>query len=149
MSRRCDALPIGGLRHPQARRAAGRRHSRPLWRIGFLLPDGVRRYVRQGRGIWARLSRGRGRGPAKCRDRVGGVADAVLGDETGILVPPSVESISQAIAELAADRGLRAILAAGASARPRPSWERCAATTYGLFYAGNRTSVGRAIGTVA
>jgi phosphatidylinositol alpha-1,6-mannosyltransferase len=74
----------------------------------------------------------------------------VLGDETGILVPPSVESISQAIAELAADRGLRAILAAGASAHARAlSWERCAAKTYGLFYAGNRTSVGRAIGTVA
>ena len=34
---------------------------------------------------------------------VGGVPDAVLADETGILVPPSVESISQAIAELAAD----------------------------------------------
>ena len=81
---------------------------------------------------------------------VGGVPDAVLADETGILVPPSVESISQAIAELAADRGLRAILAAGASAHARAlSWERCAATTYGLAYAGNRTSAARACGTVA
>ena len=81
---------------------------------------------------------------------VGGVPDAVLGDETGILIPPSVESISQAIAELAADRGLRAILAAGASAHARAlSWERCAATTYGLAYAGKRAPVGHALGTVA
>ena len=81
---------------------------------------------------------------------VGGVPDAVLADETGILVPPSVESISQAIAELAADRGLRAILAAGASAHARAlSWERCAATTYGLANAGKRTFAARAIGTVA
>jgi phosphatidyl-myo-inositol dimannoside synthase len=81
---------------------------------------------------------------------VGGVPDAVLADETGILVPPSVESISQAIAELAADRGLRAILAAGASAHARAlSWERCAATTYGLAYAGKRAFADGAIGTVA
>ena len=73
---------------------------------------------------------------------VGGVPDAVLADETGILVPPSVESISQAIAELAADRGLRAILAAGASAHARSlSWERCAAATYGLPYAGRPVSL--------
>ena len=81
---------------------------------------------------------------------VGGVPDAVLADETGILVPPSVESISRAIAELAADRGLRAILAAGASAHARAlSWERCAATTYGLTYAGKRASADRATGITA
>ena len=81
---------------------------------------------------------------------VGGVPDAVLADETGILVPPSVESISQAIAELAADRGLRAILAAGVSAHARAlSWERCAATTYGLAYAGRRASADRATGRTA
>jgi phosphatidylinositol alpha-1,6-mannosyltransferase len=72
---------------------------------------------------------------------VGGVPDAVLADETGVLVAPSVESISQAIAELAADRGLRAILAAGASAHARSlSWERCAAATYGLAHAAKRAS---------
>jgi phosphatidylinositol alpha-1,6-mannosyltransferase len=73
---------------------------------------------------------------------IGGVPDAVLADETGILIPPSVESISQAIAELAADRGLRAILAAGASAHARSlSWERCAAATYGLAFAGRPASL--------
>jgi phosphatidylinositol alpha-1,6-mannosyltransferase len=70
---------------------------------------------------------------------VGGVADAVLAGETGILVPPSVDSISQAIADIAADGDLRSILAAGASAHARAlSWERCAATTYGLSCTGNR-----------
>ena len=39
---------------------------------------------------------------------VGGVPDAVLADETGILVPPDVESISRAITELADDDDLRA-----------------------------------------
>ena len=70
---------------------------------------------------------------------VGGVADAVLAGETGILVPPSVDSVSQAIADMAADGDLRSILAAGASAHARAlSWERCAATTYGLSCTGNR-----------
>ncbi|ANW04460.1 glycosyltransferase family 4 protein [Bradyrhizobium icense] len=81
---------------------------------------------------------------------VGGVPDAVLADETGILVPPSAESISQAIAELAADRDLRAILAAGASSHARAlSWERCAATTYGLPYTGRQASAARNIGLTA
>ena len=81
---------------------------------------------------------------------VGGVPDAVLADETGILVAPSVESISQAIAELAADRGLRAILAAGASAHARSlSWERCAAATYGLAHAVKRASSSHAGGMIA
>jgi glycosyltransferase involved in cell wall biosynthesis len=81
---------------------------------------------------------------------VGGVPDAVLADETGILASPSVASISGAIAELAADRGLRAILAAGASAHARAlSWERCAATTYGLAHAGKRTTADRVVGLTA
>jgi glycosyltransferase involved in cell wall biosynthesis len=81
---------------------------------------------------------------------VGGVPDAVLADETGVLVTPSVESISQAIAELAADRGLRAILAAGASAHARSlSWERCAAATYGLAYTVKRASPSHATGMTA
>ena len=81
---------------------------------------------------------------------VGGVPDAVLADETGILAPPSAESISEAIAELASDRGLRAILGAGASAHARAlSWERCAATTYGLAYAGRRASAGSTVGLSA
>jgi glycosyltransferase involved in cell wall biosynthesis len=80
---------------------------------------------------------------------VGGVPDAVLADETGILIPPSVESISQAIAELVADRGQRAILSAGASAHARSlSWERCAAATYSLAYAGRPASL-RATGMTA
>jgi glycosyltransferase involved in cell wall biosynthesis len=81
---------------------------------------------------------------------VGGVPDAVLADETGILVPPSVVDISEAIVDLATDRGLRAILAAGASAHARAlSWERCAATTYGLAQAGKGSSAVRATGTTA
>jgi phosphatidyl-myo-inositol dimannoside synthase len=81
---------------------------------------------------------------------VGGVPDAVLADETGVLVPPSAESISQAIAELASDRGLRAILAAGASVHAGAlSWERCAATTYGLTFARKPASAGGAIGITA
>lgn len=81
---------------------------------------------------------------------IGGVPDAVLADETGILVPPSAESISQAIAEVATDRGLRAILAAGASAHARSlSWERCAAATYGLADAGRPASLGYGNGMTA
>jgi len=63
----------------------------------------------------------------------GGVPEAVISDETGILVPPSIEDIARAIVELADDTGTRSVLAAGASAHARAlSWERCAAMTYGL-----------------
>ena len=72
------------------------------------------------------------------------------GEGFGLVYLEAVESISQAIAELAADRGLRAILAAGVSAHARAlSWERCAATTYGLAYAGRRASADRATGRTA
>lgn len=81
---------------------------------------------------------------------IGGVPDAVLADETGILVPPSVDNTSAAIEELATDRGLRAILAAGASAHARSlSWERCAAATYGLVHTGKQASASRAEGMIA
>jgi phosphatidyl-myo-inositol dimannoside synthase len=64
---------------------------------------------------------------------IGGVPDAVIADETGLLVPPSVESIARAITTLAEDIDTRSVLAAGASAHARSlSWERCAAETYGL-----------------
>jgi phosphatidyl-myo-inositol dimannoside synthase len=64
---------------------------------------------------------------------IGGVPDAVLADETGLLVPPSVEAVARAIAELAEDTDARSLLAAGASAHAAAlSWERCAAETYGL-----------------
>ncbi|MET0875822.1 MAG: glycosyltransferase family 4 protein [Tardiphaga sp.] len=64
---------------------------------------------------------------------IGGVADAVLADESGLLVPPEVNAIAGAIKELAMDTDTRSILAAGASAHARAlSWERCAAETYGL-----------------
>jgi phosphatidylinositol alpha-1,6-mannosyltransferase len=69
---------------------------------------------------------------------VGGVPDAVLADETGILVSPDIESISRAIADLAGNENLRAMLAAGASVHARNlSWERCAAATYGLSCTGD------------
>lgn len=79
----------------------------------------------------------------------GGVPEAVLSDETGILVPPSIEDIARAIAELAEDTDTRSVLAAGASAHARAlSWERCAATTYSLQRSGERT-VDAASGRIA
>jgi phosphatidyl-myo-inositol dimannoside synthase len=64
---------------------------------------------------------------------VGGVPDAVLPDQSGILVPPDIDGISAAIARFAESDDLRANLAAGALAHARNlSWERCAAATYGL-----------------
>jgi phosphatidylinositol alpha-1,6-mannosyltransferase len=71
---------------------------------------------------------------------IGGVPEAVLADETGLLVPPSVDEIARAITELAEDADTRSVLAAGASAHARAlSWERCAAETYGLPRSGRRT----------
>jgi phosphatidylinositol alpha-1,6-mannosyltransferase len=71
---------------------------------------------------------------------IGGVPEAVLGDETGLLVPPSVGDIARAITELGEDTDTRSVLAAGASAHARAlSWERCAAETYGLPRSGKRT----------
>lgn len=64
---------------------------------------------------------------------MGGVPDAVLADETGLLTEPDSTTIARAIAELAEDDNMRSILAAGALAHARTlSWERCAAETYGL-----------------
>src|SRR5258708_1379951 len=71
---------------------------------------------------------------------IGGVPDAVLADETGLLVPPSIEDIARAIAKLAEDTDTRSVLAAGASAHARAlSWERCAAETYRLSRSVKRT----------
>ncbi len=71
---------------------------------------------------------------------IGGVPDAVLADETGLLVPPSVEAIARAITTLAEDTDTRSILAAGASTHARAlSWERCAAETYGLSRSARRS----------
>jgi len=64
---------------------------------------------------------------------IGGVPEAVLADETGLLVAPSSDTIARAIAELAEDDNARSILAAGACAHARAlSWQRCAARTYRL-----------------
>jgi phosphatidylinositol alpha-1,6-mannosyltransferase len=72
---------------------------------------------------------------------IGGVADAVLDDETGLLVQPSIEDIAHAIARLAEDTGTRSVLAAGASAHARAlSWQRCAAETYRLSRPAKRTN---------
>jgi phosphatidylinositol alpha-1,6-mannosyltransferase len=71
---------------------------------------------------------------------IGGVPEAVVGDETGLLVPPSVDDIARAVTELAEDTDTRSVLAAGASAHARAlSWERCAAETYDLPRSGKRT----------
>ena len=64
----------------------------------------------------------------------------MISDETGILVPPSIDDIARAITELAEDTHTRSVLAAGASAHARAlSWERCAAKTYGLPRPGEKT----------
>jgi phosphatidylinositol alpha-1,6-mannosyltransferase len=72
---------------------------------------------------------------------IGGVPDAVLEDETGLLVSSSIEAIAGAIAELAEDTDTRSVLAAGALAHARTlSWGRCAAETYDLPRSGRRTT---------
>ncbi len=64
---------------------------------------------------------------------VGGVADAVIDNETGRLVKPSVDAISGAIAELTLDGIKRTSLGKRAWMRARAmNWERCAAATYYL-----------------
>jgi glycosyltransferase involved in cell wall biosynthesis len=64
---------------------------------------------------------------------VGGVADAVVGGESGLLVPPSADAIAQAIATLSTNEATRSTLAMEAMAHARRlSWKRCAADTYGL-----------------
>jgi glycosyltransferase involved in cell wall biosynthesis len=81
---------------------------------------------------------------------IGGVPDAVLADETGLLVPPAIEDIACAITKLAEDTDTRSILAAGASAHARAlSWERCAAETYRLSRSGRRTVENIADGLLA
>lgn len=72
-------------------------------------------------------------GLASVATEIGGVPDAVIGEESGLLVAPSVDAIARAIAVLADDRELRDRLSAGALAHAQMlSWERCAAATYGL-----------------
>jgi glycosyltransferase involved in cell wall biosynthesis len=64
---------------------------------------------------------------------IGGVPDAVLAGQSGLLVAPRVDKITHVIRQLAEDNELRARLGAGAAAHARDlSWERCAAETYGL-----------------
>jgi glycosyltransferase involved in cell wall biosynthesis len=64
---------------------------------------------------------------------IGGVGDAVAGNRTGLLVPPSTAEITQALARLASDAAARSGFAEGAIAHSRHlSWKRCAAETYGL-----------------
>jgi glycosyltransferase involved in cell wall biosynthesis len=64
---------------------------------------------------------------------VGGVADAVLHNQTGLLVPPNPEMLGVAIAEMINDGVKRMSLGKRAAARARHmSWDRCAAGTYYL-----------------
>jgi phosphatidylinositol alpha-1,6-mannosyltransferase len=66
---------------------------------------------------------------------IGGVSDAVVADEGGLLLVPNVTAIAGAIARLAQDGSMRAALGAGALAHAHTlSWERCAAETYGLAH---------------
>lgn len=64
---------------------------------------------------------------------VGGVADAVLHNQTGLLVKPDTEAIAAALAEMVNDGVKRISLGRRAATRARHmSWERCAAGTYYL-----------------
>lgn len=64
---------------------------------------------------------------------IGGVPDAVLAGESGLLVQPRIDMITSLIQQMVDDGDLRARLAAGARAHARDlSWERCAAETYRL-----------------
>jgi phosphatidyl-myo-inositol dimannoside synthase len=64
---------------------------------------------------------------------IGGVGDAVTGDQTGLLVPPSPDRIAEALTRLASDAAARSALAEGSLEHSRHlSWKRCAALTYGL-----------------
>ncbi|HEY8337189.1 MAG TPA: glycosyltransferase family 4 protein [Tardiphaga sp.] len=73
---------------------------------------------------------------------IGGVSDAVVADESGLLVAPNVIAIAGAIARLAQDDNMRAALGAGALAHARTlSWERCAADTYGLAQNEGRSGI--------
>jgi phosphatidyl-myo-inositol dimannoside synthase len=64
---------------------------------------------------------------------VGGVADAVLADLTGIMVDPAVPAVAHAIQTMIEMPQLRSRLATAALARARQlSWKRCAARTYSL-----------------
>ncbi len=65
--------------------------------------------------------------------RVGGVAEAVIADRTGLLVEPSTATVAQAIALMAENADLRTRYASAALAHARElSWTRCAARTYAL-----------------
>jgi glycosyltransferase involved in cell wall biosynthesis len=78
------------------------------------------------------LEAGAGGLPSVATD-IGGVSDAVLGGQTGLLVHHRADMIAGVIQQLIDDHALRAKLAAGAAAYARElSWERCAAETYGL-----------------
>lgn len=64
---------------------------------------------------------------------VGGVADAVRPNETGLLVEPNADALGSAIAEMVNDSVKRVSLGKRAMARARSmNWERCAAATYYL-----------------
>jgi glycosyltransferase involved in cell wall biosynthesis len=64
---------------------------------------------------------------------IGGVADAVLSNETGLLVEPTSAAVGTAMAELAVDGFKRVSLGKRAWQRARAmSWDRCAAGTYYL-----------------
>ncbi|MBY0380672.1 MAG: glycosyltransferase family 4 protein [Xanthobacteraceae bacterium] len=64
---------------------------------------------------------------------IGGVADAIITERTGVLVDPNVASVSSAIARIVTNDDLRKRMANDAHSHARTmSWRRCASRTYGL-----------------
>ena len=72
---------------------------------------------------------------------IGGVPDAVVADETGFLVEPSIDAIAHAIGRMVTERNLRVTMAERALVHADSlSWERCAAETYGLPHSARRNA---------
>jgi glycosyltransferase involved in cell wall biosynthesis len=110
--------------------------------VGFVAPAEIGAYLerasvvacpsrREGYGVIARQAMAYGR--PVVATRVGGLADAVIDGETGLLVPPGdVPALRQALETLLGDRELRASL--GSAGR------RQAASTFGLAVAARATT---------
>jgi len=64
---------------------------------------------------------------------IGGVADAIIADKTGVLVEPDVASVTDSLARMITNKDLRETMAKQALDHARTmSWRQCASRTYGI-----------------